>query len=113
MSSETYLEDERIQGRHEGYDPSTYQTMPPRREQRRASEPNFPDITQLGEAMTHAFQTAIRHPQITPLEIVYNMKLNHFIGNKGHEGVEKWLDRIKKTFQVMQSQGNLSASRWV
>ncbi|KAM2656362.1 hypothetical protein EV1_011880 [Malus domestica] len=87
--------------------------MPPRREQRSASEPNLPDITQLGEVMAHAFQTAIRPPQRTPLETVYNMKLNHFIGNEGHEGVEKWLDRIKKTFQVMQSQGNLSASRWV
>ncbi|KAM1667657.1 hypothetical protein ACFX2K_047082 [Malus domestica] len=53
-SSDTYPEDERIQGRHVGYDPSTYQIMPPRRERRESrhtSEPNFPDITQLGEAM--------------------------------------------------------------
>ncbi|KAM1024564.1 hypothetical protein EV2_038897 [Malus domestica] len=87
--------------------------MPPRREHRRASEPNFPNITQLGEVMAHAFQTAIRPPQRTPLKTVYSLKLDHFIGNEGNEGAEKWLDRIEKTFQVMQSQGNLFASRWV
>ncbi|CAN6548754.1 unnamed protein product [Malus baccata var. baccata] len=96
-SSETYPEDERIQGRHGGYDPSTYQTLPPRREPRRASEPN----------------TAIRLPQRTPLEAMYNLKLDCFIGNEGHEGAENWLDSIEKTFQVMQSQGNLPASRCV
>ncbi|XP_070676300.1 uncharacterized protein [Malus domestica] len=87
--------------------------MPPRRESRRASEPNFLDITQLGEAMAHAFQTVIRPPQRTPLETMYNLKLNRFMGNEGHEGTEKWLDHIEKTFQVMQSQRNLPASRWV
>ncbi|KAM1524376.1 hypothetical protein ACFX10_008985 [Malus domestica] len=88
--------------------------MPPRRESRRASESNFPDITQLGEAMAHAFQNAIRlptPPQRTPLETMYNLKLDRFMGNEGHEGAEKWLDHIEKTFQVMQSQGNLPANR--
>ncbi|KAM1517944.1 hypothetical protein ACFX1X_021328 [Malus domestica] len=89
--------------------------MPPRRESRRASKSNFPDITQLGKAMAHAFQNAIRHPppQRTPLETMYNLKLDCFMGNEGHEGAEKWLDHIEKTFQVMQSQGNLPANRWV
>ncbi|KAM1645193.1 hypothetical protein ACFXTN_006378 [Malus domestica] len=90
--------------------------MSPRRESHRASESNFPDITQLGEAMTHAFQNAIRSPpppQRTPLETMYNLKLDRFMGNEGHEGAEKWLDHIEKTFQVMQSQGNLPANRWV
>ncbi|KAM1999581.1 hypothetical protein ACFX16_006995 [Malus domestica] len=90
--------------------------MPPRRESRRASESNFPDITQLKEAMTHAFQNAIRpHPphQRTPLKTMYNLKLDRFMGNEGHKGAEKWLDHIEKTFQVMQSQGNLPANRWV
>ncbi|CAN6560491.1 unnamed protein product [Malus baccata var. baccata] len=104
---DTYPEDERIQGRHGGYDPSTYQIMPPRRERkesRRTPEPNFPDITQLGEAMAQAFQNAIRHlppPQRTPLETMYNLKLDRFMGNEGHEGAEKWLDHIEKTFQFM------------
>ncbi|KAM2326774.1 hypothetical protein EV1_025461 [Malus domestica] len=87
-----------------------------RRESRRTSEPNFPDITQLGEAMAQAFQNAIRPPpppQRTPLETMYNLKLDRFMGNDGHEGAEKWLDHIEKTFQVMQSQGNFPANRWV
>ncbi|KAM2727002.1 hypothetical protein EV2_039387 [Malus domestica] len=90
--------------------------MPPRRESRRASEPNFPDITQLGEAMAQAFQNAIRPPpppQRTPLETMYNLKLDRFMGNEGHEGAEKWLDHIEMTFQVMQSQGNFPGNRWV
>ncbi|CAN6685126.1 unnamed protein product [Malus baccata var. baccata] len=92
--------------------------MPPRRERResrRTSEPNFPDITQLGEAMAQALQNVIRPPPPprTPLETMYNLKLDHFIGNESHEGAEKWLDHIEKTFQVMQSQGNLPANRWV
>ncbi|CAN6587771.1 unnamed protein product [Malus baccata var. baccata] len=93
-----------------------FRTMPPHRESRRASEPNFPDITQLREVMAHAFQNAIRPPpppHRTPLETMYNMKLDRFIGNEGHEGAEKWLDHIEKTFQVMQSQGNLPANKWV
>ncbi|CAN6712776.1 unnamed protein product [Malus baccata var. baccata] len=92
--------------------------MPPRRERResrRTSEPNFPDITQLGEAMAQALQNVIRHPPPprTPLETMYNLKLDRFMGNESHEGAEKWLDHIEKTFQVMQSQGNLPANRWV
>ncbi|KAM2433134.1 hypothetical protein COP2_020739 [Malus domestica] len=90
--------------------------MPPRRERRRTSESNFPDIVQLGEAMAHAFQNVIHphpSPQRTPLETMYNLKLDRFMGNEGHEGAEKWLDHIEKTFQVMQSQGNLPANRWV
>ncbi|KAM1721715.1 hypothetical protein ACFX12_023218 [Malus domestica] len=92
--------------------------MPPRRERResrRTSELNFPDITQLGEAMAQALQNVIRpppHPR-TPLETMYNLKLDRFMGNESHEGAEKWLDHIEKTFQVMQSQGNLPANRWV
>ncbi|KAM1856804.1 hypothetical protein ACFX14_006998 [Malus domestica] len=76
--------------------------MPPCRESRRAPEPNFLDITQLGEAMPHAFQNAIHPPpslQRTPLETMYNLKLERFMGNEGHEGAEKWLDHIEKTFQ--------------
>ncbi|XP_070667473.1 uncharacterized protein [Malus domestica] len=44
---------------------------------------------------------------------MYNLKLDRFMGNEGHEGAEKWLDHVEKTFQVMQSQGNLPTSRWV
>ncbi|XP_070677827.1 uncharacterized protein [Malus domestica] len=92
--------------------------MPPRRERResrRTSESNFPDITQLGEAMAQALQNVIRPPPPprTPLETMYNLKLDRFMGNESHEGAEKWLDHIEKTFQVMQSQGNLPANRWV
>ncbi|CAN6570814.1 unnamed protein product [Malus baccata var. baccata] len=90
--------------------------MLPRRESRHTSEPNFPDITQLGEAMAQAFHNAIRPPpppQMTPLETMYNLKLDRFMGNESHEGAEKWLDHIEKTFQVMQSQGNFPANRWV
>ncbi|KAM2129061.1 hypothetical protein ACFX1R_008781 [Malus domestica] len=63
--------------------------------------------------MAHAFQTAIRPSQRTPLETMYNLKLERFMGNEGHEGAEKWLDHIEKTFQVILSQRNLPASRWV
>ncbi|CAN6725150.1 unnamed protein product [Malus baccata var. baccata] len=93
--------------------------MPPRRERReprRTSESNFPDVAQLGEAMAQAFQNVIRPPpppQRTPLETMYNLKLDRFMGDEGHEGAEKWLDHIEKTFQVMQSQGKFPADRWV
>ncbi|XP_070668685.1 uncharacterized protein [Malus domestica] len=93
--------------------------MPPRRERRESRstpEPNFLEIAQLGEAMAQALQNAIRPPpppQRTPLETMYNLKLDRFMGNEGHEGAEKWLDHIEKTFQVMQSQGNFLANRWV
>ncbi|KAM1519941.1 hypothetical protein ACFX1Z_022687 [Malus domestica] len=87
--------------------------MPPRREPHQSVEPSFPDIAQLGEAIVSAIQSAFRTPQRTPLETVYNLKLTHFIGNEGHEGAEKWLNHIKNTFLVMQSQGNLPPDRWV
>ncbi|KAM1444350.1 hypothetical protein ACFX2I_040511 [Malus domestica] len=35
------------------------------------------------------------------------------MGNEGHEGAEKWLNHVEKTYQVMQSQGNLPPDRWV
>ena len=35
------------------------------------------------------------------------------MGNEGHEGSERWLEHVEKTFQVMQSQGSLPAKRWV
>ncbi|CAN6581576.1 unnamed protein product [Malus baccata var. baccata] len=87
--------------------------MPPRRDPQRSAESNVPDIAQLGEAMARAFQANIRPPQRTPVETMYNLKLETFEGNEGYEGAEKWLDRIEQTFQVMQSQGNLPANRWV
>ncbi|XP_050133216.1 uncharacterized protein LOC126609316 [Malus sylvestris] len=31
----------------------------------------------------------------------------------GHEGAEKWINHLEKTFRVMQSQGNLLLDRWV
>ncbi|XP_070672228.1 uncharacterized protein [Malus domestica] len=86
--------------------------MPPRREPQHSAEPSFPDIAQLGEAIVTAIQSAFSHPQMTPLETVYNLKLNHFIGNEGHEGAEKWLNHIEKTFLVMQSQGNFPSDRF-
>ncbi|XP_050121198.1 uncharacterized protein LOC126598867 isoform X2 [Malus sylvestris] len=100
-SGETYPEDEHSQGRLGDYDPSTYQTMPPRREPRHSAEPSFPDIAQLGEAIANAIQSSLRPPQMTSLQTVYNLKLNHFMGNEGHEGAEKWLNHIEKTFLVM------------
>nr|XP_028958204.1 uncharacterized protein LOC114824871 isoform X2 [Malus domestica] len=92
--------------------------MPPRRERResrRTPNPNFSDIVQLGEVMAQAFQNVIPPPppQRTPLDTMYNLKLDRFMGDEGHEGAEKWLDHIEKTFQVMQSQGNFPADRWV
>ncbi|KAM1667728.1 hypothetical protein ACFX2K_047145 [Malus domestica] len=87
--------------------------MPPRREPRHSNEPSFPDIAQLGEAIANAIQSSFRLPQRTPLETVYNLKLNHFMGNEGHEGAEKWLNHVKKTFLMMQSQGILQPDRWV
>ncbi|XP_070676234.1 uncharacterized protein [Malus domestica] len=66
--------------------------------------------------MAHAFQNVIRHPpppQRTPLKTMYNLKLDRFMGDEGHEGAEKWLDHIEKTFHVMQSQGDFPADRWL
>ncbi|XP_068315030.1 uncharacterized protein [Pyrus communis] len=87
--------------------------MPPRREPHRSSEPSFPDIAQLGEVIAIAIQSALRPPQRTPLETTYNLKLDKFEGNEGHEGAERWLDHLQKTFRVLQSQGNLPYERWV
>ncbi|CAN6707917.1 unnamed protein product [Malus baccata var. baccata] len=87
--------------------------MPPRRDPQRAAESNVPDIVQLGQAIAQAFQASIRPAQRTPVETMYNLKLETFEGNEGYEGAEKWLDRIEQTFQVMRSQGNLPENRWV
>ncbi|KAM1040557.1 hypothetical protein ACFX2C_029829 [Malus domestica] len=111
--SETYPDDERSQAKFGGYDPSIYQTMPPRREPRPSIEPSFPNIAQLGDVIANAIQSSLRPPQMTLLKTVYNLKLNHFMGNEGHEGAELWLNHIEKTFRVMQSQENLPDDRWV
>ncbi|KAM2769565.1 hypothetical protein PS2_012294 [Malus domestica] len=92
---------------------SSVRTMPPRREQRHSVEPSFPNIAQLGEAIVNAIQSSLRPPQRTPLKTVYNLKLNHFMGNEVHVGGEKWLNHVEKTFLVMQSQRNLPPDRWV
>ncbi|KAM1942869.1 hypothetical protein ACFX15_011283 [Malus domestica] len=92
---------------------SSVRTMPPHREPNHSAELSFPDIIQLGEAIANAIQSSLRHLQMTPLETVYNLKLNHFIGNEGHEGAEQWLNHIEKTFLVMQSLGNFPPDRWV
>ncbi|XP_068331476.1 uncharacterized protein [Pyrus communis] len=78
--------------------PMTHRIMPPRREPRCSSKPSIPDIAQLGEAIATTIQSAIRPPQRTPLETMYNLKLDKFEGNEGHEGVERWLEHIEKTF---------------
>ncbi|KAM1121309.1 hypothetical protein ACFX19_003050 [Malus domestica] len=87
--------------------------MSPRREPRHLAEPSFPDIAQLGEAIANAIQSLLSPPRMTHLEAVYNLKLNHFIGNEGHEGAEKWLNHVEKTFLVMQSQGNLPPDSFI
>ena len=87
--------------------------MPPRKDPRPSTEPSFPYISQLGEAIASAIQSVICPPQRTPLETVYNLKLPTFMGTKGHAGSKHWLEHVEKTFQVMQSQGSLSADRWV
>ncbi|XP_048448029.1 uncharacterized protein LOC125480861, partial [Pyrus x bretschneideri] len=87
--------------------------MPPRREPRRSSEPTFPDITQLGEAFATALQAVMRPPQRTPLETMYNLKLDKFKGSEGPENAERWLEHIEKTFRVLHNQGNLPMERWV
>ncbi|XP_068332951.1 uncharacterized protein [Pyrus communis] len=92
---------------------SSVRIMPPRQEPRRSAELSFPDIAQLGEAIATAIQSAIRPPQRTPLETMYNLKLDKFEGNEGHEGAERWLEHIEKTFRVLHSQGNLPVEKWV
>ncbi|CAN6685635.1 unnamed protein product [Malus baccata var. baccata] len=61
-------------------------------------------VSEPGEAIVSAIQTTFRTPQRTPLETVHNLKLTHFMGNEGHEGAEKWLNHVEKTFQVMQKE---------
>ncbi|XP_048438577.1 uncharacterized protein LOC125476444 [Pyrus x bretschneideri] len=39
--------------------------------------------------------------------------LDKFKGNEGHEGAERWLEHIEKTFRVLHNQGNLPMERWV
>ena len=92
---------------------SSVRIMPPRKDPRNSSLPSFPDVAQLGEAIASAIQSVIRPPQRTPLETIYSLKLPTFYGNEGHAGFERWLEHVEKTFQVMQSQGSLSADRWV
>ena len=43
-------------------------------------------------------QFVIRSPQRTSLETVYKLKLNHFMGNDGPEGAERWLNHVEKSF---------------
>ena len=33
--------------------------------------------------------------------------------NEGHEGAERWLNHLEKTFRLMQRQGNLPEDRWI
>ncbi|XP_068344155.1 uncharacterized protein [Pyrus communis] len=55
----------------------------------------------------------MRPPQRTPLETMYNLKLDKFKGSEGHEGTERWLEHIEKIFRVLHNQGNLPMKRWV
>ncbi|XP_068336419.1 uncharacterized protein [Pyrus communis] len=55
----------------------------------------------------------MRPPQMTPLETMYNLKLDKFKGSEGHEGAERWLEHIEKAFRVLHNQGNLPMERWV
>ena len=81
---------------------SSVRTMPPRRAPRTSAESSFPDIAQLGEAIANVIQSSLRPPQRTPLETVYNLKLNNFKGNEGHEGAECWLNHLENFFRFMQ-----------
>ena len=92
---------------------SSVRIMQPRREPRRSDEPSFPDVAQLGEVITIIVQFVIHSPQMTSLETVYKLKLNHFMGNDGPEGAGQWLNHVEKSFCVMQSQGNFFLERWV
>ncbi|XP_068317052.1 uncharacterized protein [Pyrus communis] len=86
---------------------------PPRREPHRSAEPSFPDVAQLGEAIATVIHSTLRPPQRTPLETMYNLKLDKFEGNEGFEGAERWLEHIEKTFRVLHNQGNLPVEKWV
>ncbi|KAM1078442.1 hypothetical protein ACFX19_026116 [Malus domestica] len=80
---------------------SSVKIIPPRKQPHHSFEPSFPDIAQLWEAIANAIQFSLRPPQRTPLETVYNLKLNHFMGNKGSKRVEKWINHLEKTFSLM------------
>ncbi|XP_068331397.1 uncharacterized protein [Pyrus communis] len=86
--------------------------MPPCKEPRRSAERSFPNVAQLGEAIATAIQSALLLPQRTPLETMYNLKLDKFEGHKGFEGAERWLEHIEKTFRVLYNQGNLPVEKW-
>ena len=58
---------------------SSVRIMPPRRGPRCSDEPSFPDIVQLGETIANMIQFVIRSPQMTSLETVYKLKLNHLM----------------------------------
>ncbi|KAM1285993.1 hypothetical protein ACFX2J_000092 [Malus domestica] len=87
--------------------------MPPRREPHTSAQSSFSYITKLGEAIASAIQSSLHPPQGTPLETVYNLKLNNFVGTERPEGAEHWLNHVEKTYQVMQRQGNFPEDRWV
>ncbi|XP_068328245.1 uncharacterized protein [Pyrus communis] len=87
--------------------------MPPRRDPRHSAKLSFPDVAQLGEAIATAIQSALRPPQRTPLETMYNLKLDKFEGHEGFEGAEWWLEHIKKTFRVLHNQRNRLVEKWV
>ncbi|XP_068305066.1 uncharacterized protein [Pyrus communis] len=53
----------------------------------------------------------MRPPQRTPLETMYNLKLDKFKGSEGPESSEGWLEHIEKTFRVLHNQGNLPMER--
>ncbi|KAB2625897.1 S ribonuclease [Pyrus ussuriensis x Pyrus communis] len=91
---------------------SSVRIMPPRREPRRSDESSFPDLTQLGEVIATALQTVMRPPQRTPLETMYNLKLEKFKGNEGHEGAERWLEHIEKTFRMLRRFRLGTKKRW-
>ncbi|KAM1896269.1 hypothetical protein ACFX13_044923 [Malus domestica] len=76
--------------------------MPPRRDPHLSVEPSFPDIDRLGEAIANAIQSSLRLSQMTHLKTVHNLKLNHFMGNEGSEGAEKWINHLEKILRLMQ-----------
>ena len=74
---------------------------------------NLTNSSQLGEAIANAIQSSLRPPQRTPLETVYKLKLNNFVGTEGPKGAERWLNHVEKTYRVMQRYGNFPEDRWV
>ncbi|XP_068319725.1 uncharacterized protein [Pyrus communis] len=87
--------------------------MPPRREPRSSAMSSFPDIAQLGEAIANAIQPSLHPSQRTPMETMYNLKLDKFMGNEGYKGAERLLNHLEKTFRLMQRHGNLPEDKWV